>query len=131
MENDMSNPERTMKQEIKMSIKYKLVSLVSMLIVTTVIVIIILATYLFREDNETRVKENNHMLSKTIALKTRSDFETIFLKFQSIDLIERTNQSRANKNKIIQNIYFSKNSNFIYTGIAKKIGENYIFKNSY
>lgn len=59
------------------SLRFKLISIISLVITLSLTGMIFLATYFFKEDNKLRVEENNHKLSEVVALKARGDIETL------------------------------------------------------
>jgi adenylate cyclase len=59
------------------SIRFKLVSIISSIIVITLTGMILLATYFFKRDNELRAWESNQKFSEVTALKVKSDFLSI------------------------------------------------------
>ena len=66
------------------SLRFKLVSIISFIIVASLSSMIFVATYFSLGDNKIRVQENNHKVSEIIALKVKSDFQTIIDKSRII-----------------------------------------------
>ncbi len=66
-------PVRT--QRFYTSLRFKLVSIISFIIVLSLSGMILLATYFFKKDNRVRVEENNLNYSEVIALKVMSDLD--------------------------------------------------------
>ncbi len=66
------------------SIRFKLVSIISIIIIASLTGMIFLATYFFKKDNTIRVQENNHKISEIIGLKVRSDISVIIEKSKFI-----------------------------------------------
>ncbi len=59
------------------SLRFKLISIISLVITLSLSGMIFLATYFFKEDNKLRVEENNHKISEVVALKAQGDIETL------------------------------------------------------
>jgi adenylate cyclase len=59
------------------SIRFKLVSIISVIIIFSLTGMIFLASYFFKQDNTIRVQENNHKISELVALKASSDINTL------------------------------------------------------
>lgn len=59
------------------SIRFKLVSIISGIIIVSLTGMIFLASYFFKQDNTIRVQENNHKISELVALKVSSDINTL------------------------------------------------------
>jgi adenylate cyclase len=59
------------------SIRFKLVSIISAIMVAALTGMIFLATYFFKHDNELRAWENNQKISEVTGLKVKSDFASI------------------------------------------------------
>jgi adenylate cyclase len=59
------------------SLRFKLISIISLVITLSLSGMIFLATYFFKEDNKLRVEENNHKISEVVALKSQGDIETL------------------------------------------------------
>ncbi|MCU0846819.1 MAG: HAMP domain-containing protein [Spirochaetes bacterium] len=57
------------------SIRFKLISIISLIIIFSMTGMIFLATYFFKKDNKIRVQENNHKISEIISLKIKSEIE--------------------------------------------------------
>lgn len=57
------------------SLKFKLVGIISLLIITSLSAMIFLASWFFRQDNEVRIQENNHRLSEIIAGRVDAEID--------------------------------------------------------
>ena len=104
----------------KLKIRTKLISIISLIIITSLSGMIFLASYFFRSDNEVRIKENNHKISEVIALKVRSDFLAVVDK---LNLMGTTmlQEFRSQRQKMLfTDLFFTNDKDFIYVGIAGK-----------
>ena len=105
------------------SLRFKLISIISIIIVLSLSGMIFLATYFFKKDNEVRVQENNHKVSEVIALKVSSDITSIIEKARLIR--EKLSSSRSS-------LIPGNDKDFIFIGIAVGSGEGGIkFIDSY
>jgi adenylate cyclase len=57
------------------SIRFKLISIISFIIIASLMGMIFLASYFFKNDNKIRVQESNLQISEVIALKIKSEIE--------------------------------------------------------
>jgi adenylate cyclase len=57
------------------SIRFKLISIISVIIIASLTGMIFLATRYFKEDNKVRIQENNLQLAEVIALKMKSEID--------------------------------------------------------
>jgi adenylate cyclase len=94
------------------SLGFKLVSIISILIVFSLTGMIMLASYYFRADNEARLQENNLKLSDVVASKVLSEIEKNRIVARGM-LSERTGQGIINPEK----------SDIVYSSIVRKKGE--------
>ncbi len=99
------------------SIRFKLVSIISVIIIAALTVMILLATYFFKRDNELRAWESNQKFSEVTALKVKSDFISIIDRSRLIPgIIARLNPEE--KAAIWDN-----DEDFLFIGIAAKGGK--------
>ncbi len=59
------------------SIRFKLVSIISVIIIASLTGMIFLASFFFKQDNTIRVKENIHKISELVSLKASSDINSL------------------------------------------------------
>ncbi len=59
------------------SIRFKLVSIISVIIIASLTGMIFLASFFFKQDNTIRVKENIHKIAELVMLKVSSDINTL------------------------------------------------------
>jgi len=62
------------KRTFYTSLRFKLISIISTVIVISLSGMIFLATYYFKSDNRIRIQQGNLDIAKILALKVRSDF---------------------------------------------------------
>ncbi len=128
LKKEEKNKERKTEEEYKnvqlkgttrfySSIRFKLISITSLIIIISLFGMILLATYYFKRDNEIRVQENNLYVSQVIALKIKSDFQAIIDKSKIIANALSQNIGRKeleNYSKFI----FNNDRDFIFFGMA-------------
>lgn len=101
--------------------------IISFIILVSLGVIIALATYFFKSDNEVRIKENNLKLTDVISQKVRSDMAS--LTKRSL-LLARAVANSEGSNDILQNdedIFYLKifrKENGDYAGVKRIVNEN-------
>ncbi|GEM_PF-301425 len=100
------------------SIRFKLISIISLIIVLSISGMIFVATYFFKQDNEIRVQENNLKLSEVTALKVRSDFDSII---KDSRIVAESLGGAAGKASISS--IFKEATDFIFIGIGSRRGD--------
>lgn len=103
----------------RFTIKFKLLTIISLIMITSFSVMIYLATNFFRQDNETRVKENNHRLAEIIASKIITDLKTLSDKTKLVAAIADENRTGARQEEMVSN-FFQNNPEIIFVGIGQK-----------
>ncbi len=111
---------------IHISLRTKLISSVAGIIVVSMMTMILLATYFFKQDNVSRVLENNLNFANLIAEKVRSDVENLAESGSSIML--RGLESDGNRGKIT---IFPEKSNILMIGFFDRVGMRLLPANSY
>jgi adenylate cyclase len=61
----------------RLSIQFKLVLIISIIIITSITGIIYIATFFFKKDNEVRIREKNLEITELLGSKTKSDISTL------------------------------------------------------
>ncbi|PJZ60426.1 cache domain-containing protein, partial [Leptospira adleri] len=104
------------------NIRQKLMVIISFIILVSLGVIIALATYFFKSDNEVRIKENNLKLTDVISQKVRSDISSLtkrsLLLARSVAGSEESNNLLENEDDIFYLKIFRK-ENGDYNGIKR------------
>ncbi len=109
------------KKEIKISIGTELISMISLILLVSLSAMIFLATYFFKTDSETRIKENSHKLSEVLSQKVRSDFLTIVEGSRNLaEQIYEAGRSRAALNDILAGRFFGREKDIIYICTAER-----------
>ncbi len=100
------------------SIQFKLIFIISLIIILSLTGMIFLATYYFVKDNRVRIQESNHEVSSLLSLKVRSDFLSILDHSRRATevLLEKSRGGRVS----VQDMQIAAEKDFIFSGIAKK-----------
>ncbi len=111
----------------RLKIRSKLISMISIIIVTALAVMISLATIFFKKDNEIRVKESNLTISQVIASKTESDFTAIIEKINIMATTMLQEFKTENQKRLFTDLFFSNDKDFLYVAIGTKDKDKIIF----
>ncbi len=124
--NKQKQPDKAARQMVRegegrklgiYSIRFKLVSIISTVIIVALTGMIFLATYFFKRDNELRAWESNQKFSEVTALKVKSDFVSIIDRSRLIPgIISRLNQDEKVS-------LWDNDEDFLFIGIAAKSGQ--------
>lgn len=130
---DLKSYEDLQYGKFYQSIRFKLISIISFLIVVSISVMIFLATYFFKSDNEIRVNENNLKISEVISLKVKSDFQSIIDKSKLLAnaMMQNINQKDIEK---YSKLILHNDRDFLFFGLAvpdKKGGSLNFMKSAY
>ena len=99
------------------SIRFKLISITSLIIIISFSGMILLAAYFFKKDNTIRVQENNLYVSEVIAIKVKADFQAVIDKSKLI--ANALMQNIGGKDlDYYSNLILSNDKDFVFFGIA-------------
>ncbi len=91
--------------KFRLTIGFKMISIVSLILALSLIGMTILATYFFRSDNEVRVKEITLDRAELISMKVKSDFNSLIEKSKMIAAsLSKTDYNNSTKPVVIENI---------------------------
>jgi len=102
----------------RLKIRSKLISIISIIIITSLAAMISLATIFFKKDNEIRVKESNFTISQVIASKTESDFTAIVEKLNIMGTTMLQEFKTGQQKKLFTDLFFTNDRDFLYVGIG-------------
>lgn len=102
----------------RLKIRSKLISIISIIIITSLAAMISLATIFFKKDNEVRVKESNFTISQVIAAKTESDFTAIVEKLNIMATTMLQEFKTEQQKKLFTDLFFTNDKDFLYVGIG-------------
>ncbi|MBP7735894.1 MAG: HAMP domain-containing protein [Spirochaetes bacterium] len=96
------------------SIRFKLISIISLIIFASLTGMIFLASYFFRNDNKIRVQESNLQISEVIALKIKSEIEKY--QIMSSVMLKEQKGTTAGEESILE----AGRKEVLFTGIARQ-----------
>ncbi|MBE7438927.1 MAG: HAMP domain-containing protein [Spirochaetales bacterium] len=98
----------------KFTIRVKMLSIITGIIVGSLSLMIFLASYFFRQDSSTRVEENGQQVTQILAQQVDREFENVTFKvlLMAAELIRDTRSAETAR------LFFSNNKNFLYIGVA-------------
>ncbi|MBK7057801.1 MAG: HAMP domain-containing protein [Leptospiraceae bacterium] len=108
----------------KLTIRVKLMSIISLIFIISISAIILIATYFFKSDSEIRVQELNIKLAEVIGLKVKTDIESVLDKTRLMaNAEEQKFNSEKEKQKFTES-FFKDDQNFILFGIFSEENGN-------
>ncbi|WP_411822386.1 adenylate/guanylate cyclase domain-containing protein [Leptospira sp. 'Mane'] len=105
------------------TIRLKLISMISVIIVLGLSSMIFLASGFFKDDSEKRIQENNLQLASIIGQKVENEFYSIAYKIHNMATILGQNLSKP-QTGVFVDLFFKNNQDFIYMAVADIEGEN-------
>ncbi len=99
------------------TIRLKLISIISGILLLSVIGIIFIATYFFKNDTELRVEEYNNKLSEIIGIKVRTDIDSTIDKMKI--LASSSEKDKSSKSNLSEQ-FFNADENLVLFGIFIK-----------
>ena len=111
------------KKRLLIPIGFKLISIISLIVIISLISMTFLATYFFREDSEVRIRENSLKLASVIALKVEADFDSLQEKSQLIAsamMKDKNVEEDREWSSFITDMILHDAEDIIYIGVADK-----------
>ncbi len=100
------------------SIRFKLVSIISVIIIASLTGMIFLASFFFKQDNTIRVKENIHKIAELVALKASSDINTLVDKSRFLISAREKEKGKAGYGDAEKSL--NEDRDIIFIGITEK-----------
>ncbi|MDZ4726846.1 MAG: adenylate/guanylate cyclase domain-containing protein [Leptospira sp.] len=120
--------EQTEFKPSRMTIRIKLISIISFIIISGLSAMIFLASRYFKDDSEKRIQENNLQLADVIGQKVEDEFYSIAYKINNMAII--LDQSlKKEQTALFVDLFFKNNEDFVYMAIAEAKGEQLLIKN--
>ncbi len=122
MKKEKNNPEKK-KRRFIIPIGFKLISMISLIILAALSLMTLLATYNFTQDNEVRIRESSHKLAQVVGLKVEADLRTLREKgtlIVSSLLKEQGSEEDREWSTYISELVFQSGADILFTGIARK-----------
>ena len=118
------------KKNRLLTIKIKMMSIISVIILGALSTLISFATVYFRQDVETRIQENNLNFVRLMGLKVETEFSDISYK-SLLMATTITQQFRSKEQKqLFIDMFFRNNQNFVFVGIARNQGNSLVFRDT-
>ena len=108
-----------------LTIKVKMVGIISSIILLALGAMALLATYFFREDSVVRIQENNLALTEVIGGRVESEFENI--SYKGLLLATNLVESNTAQQEVFTELFFRNNANIIFVGVARPDGGGLAF----
>ncbi|HMV43659.1 MAG TPA: adenylate/guanylate cyclase domain-containing protein [Leptospiraceae bacterium] len=116
---DTATPDKP-TSKAKYSLQLKMMLVISIVIATTVSVMIALATYFFKDDNQKRIDQNNLDIVRIINSKVVTDLVAEINKGKILALtLKQEFKSNSQKRFFIEQ-YFKNDNSFLFLGVYKK-----------
>lgn len=111
------------------SIRFKLISIISFIIIASLAGMILLASYFFKNDNRVRVQENNFQIAEVIALKIESEIE----RYRLISTLMIQDKGGVDATEGHESLVSAGESEILFTGIVTRRpgGGGFTFTNTY
>lgn len=103
----------------KLKIRTKLISIISLILITALSCMILLATYFFKSDNEIRANELNHKIADITSQKMQNDFSSLV---EKLNLMGNTMIQQFPQKSLFTDLFFTNDRNMIYVGIGTRAG---------
>ncbi len=100
------------------SIRFKLISIISIIIMASLTGMIFLATFYFKKDNKVRIQESNLQISEVIAMKMKTEIEKYQL--TSAVMLKEKNESLTG----YENLLASGDKEVLFAGIIRQNAKN-------
>ncbi|MCB1310043.1 MAG: HAMP domain-containing protein, partial [Leptospiraceae bacterium] len=115
-------------KQSRFTIRVKLLGIITAIIVLSLGTMIFFASQFFREDSEARIQENNLNLARVIGQRVESEVENINYKVHLIALTVEQGLGTAEKTRTFTDLFFDRNKEFIFVGIADQVGNDLVFR---
>ncbi|MBN2079216.1 MAG: HAMP domain-containing protein [Spirochaetes bacterium] len=127
MENDTTFLDAIRRFLYTMTIRSKLIAIISLIIVASLTGMILLATFFFKSDNRIRVNELNLKIAELTSMKIETDIVALA---ERLNMIGNTMIRGFPEKAYFTGLFFENDPNMIYVGIAKKAGAAFRFDNA-
>jgi signal transduction histidine kinase/serine phosphatase RsbU (regulator of sigma subunit) len=128
MESDMAQHKTLKHKPFIFSIRTKLIFMVSIIVILTSAIIIVLAVFSFKGDNRVRIQESNLNQAGMVAMMIKTEIQSVLRELRGINIILQKKQPASGQD-ILNDIFFTSESNIIYAGIGEKSGKKIFVRN--
>ena len=117
----------------KLKIRTKLISIISLILITSLSGMIFLATYFFKSDNQIRANELNLKIAEITSLNIQTDLAALV---EKLNLMGNTMIQNFPQKVLFTDLFFANDKNMIYVGICAPAGnafrtDNFIYSKTY
>ena len=115
------------EKEIQFSIRYKLLLIVSLIILFGLSSIIVLVTIFYKSNSEVLIQEYNLSLARLAGIQVESNLKNTSYRLQAFS--ESIHQKNLSQQDLTEkaNRFFTKNPKFLFIGVAKKKEADFSF----
>lgn len=99
------------------SIGFKLITIISLLILVSLSTMIVLASLFFRSDATVQIEENNHTISSVTAEGVAGNFQSIVAAAQLFLTVQARIPGNTTAHAGITQLFFQQNPNLLYVGV--------------
>lgn len=119
------------REKIKYSIRFKLLSIVTSILVTALIAMIFLVTLFYKHNSEILIQEYNLSLSRLTGSQLESNLKSINYKIQTLTnfLMQKDSKDIVLNEKMNQ--FFKSNPNYIFFGLTNLKNSSFAFEKEY
>jgi adenylate cyclase len=117
----------------RLKIRTKLISIISLILITSLTTMIVLATFFFKSDNRIRANELNLKIAEITSLNIQTDFAALV---EKLNLLGNTMIQQFPQKKLFTDLFFTNDRNMIYVAIGVPAGNgarfaNFTYNNAY
>ena len=122
--------ENKVSRKINWSLQLKLMMMNSFIVISTCAIIIAVATYFFKEDNEIRAKEENIRMVELYGTTVQTYMSSVILKSKQMGVTLENNTVTPLEKKQFANLYFDSDTDIVFLGIYSSGGKELELSNS-
>ena len=122
--------ENNDSRKINWSLQLKLMMMNSLIVISTCAIIIAVATYFFKEDNEIRAKEENIRMVELYGTTVQTYMSSVILKSKQMGVTLANNTVTPLEKKQFANLYFDSDTDIVFLGIYSSGGKELELSNS-
>jgi adenylate cyclase len=110
----------------KLKIRTKLISIISLIIISSLSCMIFLASFFFRDDTKIRAVELNHKVAEVTSLTMQTDFAALV---EKLNLMGNMMIQQFPQKALFTDLFFTNDKHLIYVGIGTRRGAPVRFDN--
>lgn len=117
-------------REVKWSLQLKMMAMNSLIMIFTSAIIIGVATHFFKNDNETRIKEENIRLVELYGATVQTYMSSVIQKSKQMGVSLDSRNVSADQKKLLASLYFDSDTDIVFLGIYSSFGKEMELTNS-